>query len=106
MDCGTTSSVSMFEPKASLPEVFCQQSTIPTAFPTVSPREGGSFPDLQFLTFYTEAKYDNLTISDGDGTILIIKSVENAGIKAECVSKIFGRHCHSPLCNLRIYNSG
>ena len=76
----------MFEPEASFPEVLSQQSTIPTAIPTVSPREDGSFPALQFLPFYTEAKYDNLTISDGDGTILMVRSVEKAGLKAYCVS--------------------
>ena len=52
------------------------------SYPKSHPREEGSFPALQFPTFNTEAKYDNLTISDGDGTILIVKSVENAGIKA------------------------
>ena len=36
-ECGTTSSVSMFEPKASFPEVLCQQSTIPKAIPKVPP---------------------------------------------------------------------
>ena len=51
------------------------------SYPKSHPREEGSFPALQFPTFYTEAKYDNLTISDGDGTILMVKSVKKQGSK-------------------------
>ena len=53
-----------------------------------SPREDGSFPALQFLTFYTGAKYDILTISDGDGTILMVRSAEKVGLKHTVWAKI------------------
>ena len=76
------------------------------SYPNSLPREEGSFPALQFLTFYTEAKYDNLTISDGDGTILMVKSVEKAGIKPFCVSKNFGWRSRFRPCIFLISNSG
>ena len=95
----------MFEPKASFPEVLRHQVNNTNSYPNSHPIEG-LFPALQFPTFYTEAKYDILTISDGDGIILMDRSVEKVGLKAYSVSKNFGWRCRLPPCNLAICNSG